>query len=151
MTGAGQRTFTVGADISDDLSAGTEVARVVNHALLNAYSKLIVAAVNGDCIGGGFELLLSTDIRAAVPEARFGLPEGGDLSVRRPGTAPIRSRIAAHCAYGDCLGRMCPAAVDDIESVDLARPGTRRNDEQDHAEEQALHSCLCGRGPPPAC
>ena len=74
MTGAGQRTFTVGADISDDLSAGTEVARVVNHALLNAYSKLIVAAVNGDCIGGGFELLLSTDIRAAVPEARFGLP-----------------------------------------------------------------------------
>jgi hypothetical protein len=105
LTGAGQRTFTVGADISDDLSAGPEVARVVNHALLenDAYSKPIVAAVNGDCIGGGLELLLSTDIRAAVPEARFGLPEVGDLSVRRPGTAPIRSRIAAHCAYGDCL------------------------------------------------
>ena len=33
LTGAGQRTFTVGADISDDLSAGPEVARVVNHAL----------------------------------------------------------------------------------------------------------------------
>jgi len=103
LTGAGQPTFTVGADISDDLSAGPEVARVVNHALLknDAYSK--PAAVNGDCIGGGIELLLSTDIRAAVPEARFGLPEVGDLSVRRPGTAPIRSRIAAHCAYGDCL------------------------------------------------
>jgi enoyl-CoA hydratase/carnithine racemase len=41
----------------------------------DAYSKPIVAAVNGDCIGGGLELLLSTDIRAAVPEARFGLPE----------------------------------------------------------------------------
>ena len=67
-----------------------EVARVVNHALLenDAYSKPIVAAVNGDCIGDGIELLLSTDIRAAVPEARFGLPEVGDLSVRRPGTAP---------------------------------------------------------------
>ena len=37
-----------------------EVARVVNHALLenDAYSKPIVAAVNGDCIGGGIELLL---------------------------------------------------------------------------------------------
>ena len=47
LTGAGQCTFTVGADISDDLSAGTEVARVVNHALLknDAYSKPIVAAV----------------------------------------------------------------------------------------------------------
>ena len=33
LTGGGQRTFTVGADISDDLSAGTEVARVVKHAL----------------------------------------------------------------------------------------------------------------------
>src|SRR6266545_4162275 len=32
-------------------------------------------AVNGDCVGGGLELLLSTDIRAAVPHARFGLPE----------------------------------------------------------------------------
>jgi hypothetical protein len=31
LTDAGQRTFTVGADINDDLSAGPEVARVVNH------------------------------------------------------------------------------------------------------------------------
>jgi enoyl-CoA hydratase/carnithine racemase len=77
LTGVGQRAFTVGADISGDLSAGPEMARMVNHALLknDAYSKPIVAAVNGDCVGGGLELLLSTDIRAAVPEARFGLPE----------------------------------------------------------------------------
>jgi enoyl-CoA hydratase/carnithine racemase len=50
---------------------------VVGHALLkqDAYTKPIVAAVNGDCVGGGVELLLSTDIRAAAPHARFGLPE----------------------------------------------------------------------------
>jgi enoyl-CoA hydratase len=50
---------------------------MVNHALLKnrPYSKPIIAAVNGDCIGGGLELLLSTDIRAAAPHARFGLPE----------------------------------------------------------------------------
>ena len=77
LIGAGQRAFTVGADISGDLSASPETVRMVNHALLKneAYSKPIVAAVNGDCVGGGLELLLSTDIRAAVPEARFGLPE----------------------------------------------------------------------------
>jgi len=77
LTGAGARAFTVGADVSGDLSAGPESARVVNHALLknDAYAKPIVAAVNGDCVGGGLELMLSTDIRAAAPNARFGLPE----------------------------------------------------------------------------
>jgi enoyl-CoA hydratase/carnithine racemase len=77
LTGAGQRAFTVGADVTGDLSAGPEVARMVNHALLknDPYSKPIVAAVNGDCVGGGLELMLSTDIRAAAPGARFGLTE----------------------------------------------------------------------------
>jgi len=77
LTGAGDRAFSAGADISGDLSAAPEAARIVNHALLKSdpYPKPIVAAVNGDCIGGGLELLLSTDIRAAAPHARFGLPE----------------------------------------------------------------------------
>jgi enoyl-CoA hydratase/carnithine racemase len=77
LTGAGSRAFCAGADISGDLSASEETARVVSHALLkyDAYSKPIVAAVNGDCVGGGVELLLATDIRAAAPHARFGLPE----------------------------------------------------------------------------
>ena len=77
LTGAGERAFTVGADISGDLSAGPEIAQMVNHALLknDPYSKPIIAAVNGDCVGGGIELMLSTDIRAAVPTARFGLTE----------------------------------------------------------------------------
>ena len=77
LTGAGTRAFTAGADMSGDLSAAADTARIVNHALLkhNAYSKPIVAAVNGDCAGGGVELLLATDIRAAAPHARFGLPE----------------------------------------------------------------------------
>ena len=77
LTGAGERAFTVGADVSGDLSAGPEMAKIVNHALLKAdsYPKPIIAAVNGDCIGGGIELMLSTDIRAAAPRARFGLTE----------------------------------------------------------------------------
>jgi enoyl-CoA hydratase/carnithine racemase len=77
LTGAGERAFSAGADVSGDLSADPGMARVVNHALLKdrPYAKPIVAAVNGDCVGGGVELLLSTDIRAAAPHARFGLPE----------------------------------------------------------------------------
>jgi enoyl-CoA hydratase/carnithine racemase len=77
LTGAGDRAFSAGADMSGDLSAPAEMARIVNHALLklDEFSKPIVAAVNGDCAGGGVELLLATDIRAAAPHARFGLPE----------------------------------------------------------------------------
>ena len=77
LTGAGEKAFSAGADISGDMSASEGTAHVVNRALLKdtPFSKPIVAAVNGDCVGGGIELLLSTDIRGTVPEARFGLPE----------------------------------------------------------------------------
>src|SRR5712692_9668837 len=77
MTGAGDRAFSSGADVGGDLSADPDIARTVNAALLKnrTYTKPIVAAVNGDCVAGGVELLLSTDIRAAAPHARFGLPE----------------------------------------------------------------------------
>lgn len=77
ITGAGDKAFSAGADISGDLSASEDTARIINRALLktSTYPKPIVAAVNGVCAGGGVELLLSTDIRYSVPEARFGLPE----------------------------------------------------------------------------
>jgi enoyl-CoA hydratase len=77
LTGAGERAFSSGADVSGDLSADAETARIVNAALLKnrPYTKPIVAAVNGDCVAGGLELLLSTDVRAAASHARFGLPE----------------------------------------------------------------------------
>jgi enoyl-CoA hydratase len=77
LTGGGERAFSSGADLAGDLSASSDSAVVINRALLKdtPFSKPIVAAVNGDCVAGGVELLLSTDIRAAVPQARFGLPE----------------------------------------------------------------------------
>jgi enoyl-CoA hydratase/carnithine racemase len=77
LTGAGDKGFCAGADIAGDLSVDETTARTVNRALLktSTFSKPIIAAVNGDCAGGGVELLLATDIRAAVPHARFGLPE----------------------------------------------------------------------------
>jgi enoyl-CoA hydratase len=77
ITGAGDKAFCAGADIGGDLSAAEETTRMIDRALLKTkvYSKPIVAAVNGDCAGGGVELLLSTDIRLAAEHARFGLPE----------------------------------------------------------------------------
>ncbi|MEZ5816403.1 MAG: enoyl-CoA hydratase-related protein [Hyphomicrobiaceae bacterium] len=77
ITGAGEKGFCAGADIGGDLTASPETAATVNRSLLktSVFPKPIIAAVNGDCAGGGVELLLATDIRAAAPHARFGLPE----------------------------------------------------------------------------
>ncbi|MCV7101169.1 enoyl-CoA hydratase/isomerase family protein [Mycobacterium palustre] len=67
------------------------------HAVLHRFPvhKPIVAAVNGTCVAGGFEMLTSTDIRVAVPEARFavmepkrGLFAGGGSTVRLPRQMP---------------------------------------------------------------
>lgn len=77
LTGAGDRAFSSGADLGGDLSASPETAATINRALLktHAYPKPIVAAVNGDCVAGGLELMLASDVRLAAPHARFGLPE----------------------------------------------------------------------------
>jgi len=77
LTGAGDRAFCAGADLGGDLSASEETANIVNRSLIknSTFSKPIIAAVNGDCAGGGLELMLSSDIRYATSHARFGLPE----------------------------------------------------------------------------
>lgn len=77
ITGAGDKAFSAGADVSGDLSASEDTARMINRALLktSSYPKPIIAAVNGVCAGGGVELMLGSDIRLAAPHARFGLPE----------------------------------------------------------------------------
>lgn len=67
------------------------------HAVLHRFPvyKPIIAAVNGTCVAGGFEMLGCTDIRVAVPEARFavmepkrGLFAGGGSTVRLPRQMP---------------------------------------------------------------
>ena len=77
LTGAGGKAFSSGADLGGDLSASPELAAKINRGLLktDAFPKPILAAVNGDCVAGGLELMLAADVRLASPNARFGLPE----------------------------------------------------------------------------
>lgn len=81
ITGAGDRSFTTGADLKDfvtdpqDLSEFwlTQKDQILNRGL--EVWKPVIAAVNGYCLGGGMTLLLATDIRVATPSASFGLTE----------------------------------------------------------------------------
>ena len=79
FTGAGEKAFVAGADISQlrhyDLHTGLagEMQRAFD--AIEAFEKPTVAAVNGFALGGGCELAMACDIRIASANARFGLPE----------------------------------------------------------------------------
>ncbi len=81
VTGAGDRAFTVGADLKSFVSAPAELSKMwltQRDLLLNRgleVWKPVIAAVNGHCVGGGMTLLLASDIRIAVEHATFGLAE----------------------------------------------------------------------------
>ncbi len=81
VTGAGERSFSTGADIKDFLTRPaslTQMWQTQRDQLLNRgleVWKPVIAAVNGYCLGGGLTLLLATDIRVAAEHATFGLSE----------------------------------------------------------------------------
>ena len=80
LTGAGTRSFCVGADLTESIPALASDKIDIsawNPAHLKGVPlyKPIVAAINGMCIGGGFEMTLGTDIRIASSEAIFQFPE----------------------------------------------------------------------------
>jgi enoyl-CoA hydratase/carnithine racemase len=79
FTGAGEKAFVAGADISQlrhcDLHTGLAAEMQRTFDVVEAFPKPTVAAVNGFALGGGCELAMACDIRIASENARFGLPE----------------------------------------------------------------------------
>ncbi len=81
LTGAGDRAFSAGTDLSELIHVGTDEARTVaerGQQLCNQIEQShvpVIAAINGIAAGGGCELALACHLRIAVPNARFSLPE----------------------------------------------------------------------------
>jgi enoyl-CoA hydratase len=96
LTGAGDKAFVAGADITE--FAGRDVAEQAAtmqgpriYDIVSAIERPVIAAINGVCLGGGLELALACDIRIASSGARFGQPEvnlglipGGGATQRLP-------------------------------------------------------------------
>ena len=82
FTGAGERAFGSGNDISEFETARSTAAQVrtYNEITADAVRAIenslhpTVARIRGYCLGGGLEIALACDIRIAARDSRFGLP-----------------------------------------------------------------------------
>jgi enoyl-CoA hydratase len=81
VTGAGQRAFVAGADISEFLEGPRDGGAALSARGQQIFQRLedspkpVLAAVNGFALGGGCELAMACHIRIASETARFGQPE----------------------------------------------------------------------------
>jgi enoyl-CoA hydratase len=82
LTGAGDKAFMSGADISQfektrhNAQASEEYSRrsEAQRALLASYPKPTIACIRGFCLGGGMQVAMLADIRIASANSQFGIP-----------------------------------------------------------------------------
>jgi crotonobetainyl-CoA hydratase len=116
VTGAGERFFCAGWDLKaasggerSDEDWGVGGFGGLNYP--RNLDKPIIAAVNGIACGGGFEIVLGTDIIVMEEHATFGLPEINVGVLADAGTIKLRRRIPYHVAVEFLMtGRFMDAA-----------------------------------------
>lgn len=82
ITGAGEKAFIAGADISqfEGLRSSSEDRHIYDQAAgtaidtIKAFPKPVIAMIRGYCIGAGVAVALACDMRICTTDARFGIP-----------------------------------------------------------------------------
>ena len=118
LTGAGDKSFVAGADITELATFGPLQAKAFAHKGQVIISKIqglaipVIAAVNGFALGGGNEMALACDFIYASESATFGLPEINlGLIPGFGGTQRLPRLIGANRAKEMIFaGKMIPAA-----------------------------------------
>jgi enoyl-CoA hydratase len=100
FSGAGEKAFCAGADLSEFLTSPPPVAaREVRldrdlWGLFLSIPQPLIAAVHGYVLGSGLEMALCCDLRIAADNAQFGLPEIGLGMIPAAGGTQTLPRMA---------------------------------------------------------
>lgn len=109
LTGAGEKAFVSGADISQfadaraNADAAAEYDRLISggHEGLVHFPTPVIASIRGFCLGGGLGIAMLADLRIAAAGSEFGIPEArlgiayGFEAVRTPASlvGPAEARM----------------------------------------------------------
>ena len=145
VTGAGEKSFSVGADLKDEKHhfdpEKWEAAFVRN---LFSVKKPIIAAINGYCLGAGFTVALACDIRIASKNAKLGTPD--------------QKLNTVDCAASILLSHLIPSSTameilftgDPIDAQEAHRVGLVSrivSPEKLMAEAEKIANKICENGP----
>ena len=151
VTGAGEKAFVAGADISELARQGVLDGKdnalrgqALTLRIVNC-RKPVLAAINGFALGGGLELALACDLRFASKTAKLGLPEVS-LGII-PGYGGTQ-RLARLCGTGTALQMILtgdPITADEALRVGLVNGVTEPAELLAHCK--SIAGRIVSRGP----
>ncbi len=139
LAGAGDRAFCVGADLTESIPALASDRIDISawdpaHIKFPGFYKPVVSAIRGLCMGGGFEIMLATDIRIAAHTAIFQLPEPKHGFVPAGGTLV---RLVRQIGYAHAMEIMLTAERFSAQDM-LARGVVNQVCDADQVESLAI-------------
>ena len=157
LTGAGNKAFVSGADISQfeknrsNADAQQEYDRLagVGRAKYAAFPKPIIARIRGFCLGGGLAIAMQADLRIAAVDSQFGIPAAklSDRLCAGLGEAADRPGGAGACPDDPVHGaadRRGGGGADRADQQDGRGRGTERRGAGSRADHRRQRAAVGG-------
>jgi enoyl-CoA hydratase len=152
VRGAGGRSFASGTDIRQFLDFSTEADALGYEEMITGrlarvaqVGKPTIAMIEGFCVGGGFGLAMSCDLRYCTPESRFGAPPARLGNIFAPGnTARLLQQIGPARAM-DMLFTARQVPADEAYAMGLVSAVVAQ--EALEAKVREVAATICGNAP----
>ena len=143
ITGAGEKAFIAGADISEMMNFDKQQAKEfsqLGNGIFRRIEKLgipVIAAVSGYALGGGCELCMCADIRVASEDSVFGQPEAALGITPGFGGTQRLSRIVGLSKAKELMFTCSNIKADEALSIGLVNHVVKKEELSDVVEKLA--------------